>query len=121
MKKDTKIFFSTVLGIPLFLSAVWGVHAADERSTVVFQRDETIEVTPEIPEPIEAPKQVAIATVTPKAPVQKPKAVKVAVQPVVVPPPEVAPVVAVVIEPSSPEPAPKKPVAVKKSRRTRAS
>ncbi|HWU24151.1 MAG TPA: hypothetical protein VN086_00125 [Candidatus Paceibacterota bacterium] len=40
MRKDTKTFLSAVLGIPLVLSAVWGVTAAGRESVMVFQRED---------------------------------------------------------------------------------
>lgn len=117
MRKDTQTFLSTVLGIPLILSGVWGVNEANEASTVVFEREHVAAVTPETPQPVELPKAVPVAV--PTAPVRKPEPVKV-VPTAPVPPPVVTPVVAPVVEAPPAEPAPKK-VVVKKSRRTRAS
>lgn len=121
MRKDTKTFLSTVLGIPLILGGVWGFNAANEASVVVFEREHVATVEPEIPQPTELSKEVAVvATATPAAPKPKPVPTKVVAQPVAVPPPVVTPVVAPVVETPPAEPTPK-PVVVKKSRRTRAS
>ncbi|KND47089.1 MAG: hypothetical protein AB199_01515 [Parcubacteria bacterium C7867-004] len=123
MKKDTKTFLYTVLGIPLVLSWVWGLNAANEASTVTYQREHVAEAVPEIVLPVEpAQEVVAVATATPVVPVPKPVRAKPVPQPVVVPVPVAPPAVVTVVTPPPADPAPKpKPVAVKKARRTRAS
>ncbi|MFZ1988037.1 MAG: hypothetical protein WAV21_03350 [Minisyncoccia bacterium] len=119
MRKDTKTFLSAVLGVPLFLSGVWGFNAANEASTVVFQREQVANAEPEIQKPVEVPKEkITIATTT--APSTKPVPVKSVTQPMAVPTPIVVPVVTPVVTPAPAEPTPT-PVVVKKSRRTHAS
>jgi hypothetical protein len=123
MRKDTKTFLYTVLGIPLLLSMAWAFNAADEASVVVFQREHAETAVIEIPEPIEPMKDVPVsATVTPAVTAPKPKQVpvKIVAQPATVPPPVAMPVIVTAAEPVRAEPAPQ-PVTVKKSRRTRAS
>lgn len=120
MRKDTKTFLSTVLGIPVILGGVWGFNAASEASVVVYQREHSATTESEIPEPIEPPKEViVVATATP-APVRPSVPVKIVAPPVEAPAPVVTPVAPTIVEPLPVEPAPK-PVAEKKSRRTRAS
>ncbi len=120
MRKDTKTFLSTVLGIPLLLSGVWGVNALNEASVVVFEREPAEEAAPEMPVLVETPKEVVTTTTAPVTPAKKPVAVKPITVPAIVPPPAPVPVVTPVVTPPPAEPTPK-PVVVKKSRRTRAS
>lgn len=119
MRKDTRTFLATVLGIPLILGSAWGFNAANEASVVVYEREHVAAIEPEVPEPAETPEAVT-EPATPAAPVRTPTPARTVAQPVVVPVPVVTPVVTPVIEPQPTEPAPT-PVAKKKSRRTRAS
>ncbi|HRH24097.1 MAG TPA: hypothetical protein PK109_00710 [Candidatus Paceibacterota bacterium] len=115
MRKDTKTFLTTVLGIPLVLSGAWGVNTANQAGVVVYEREAVAEDVPEVVVVPEVKEETP-----PPVTVPAPKPVPVAVTPppvVPAPPPPAPVVVATVTPPVAPAP---KPV-VKKSRRTRAS
>lgn len=113
MRKDTKTFLLTVLGIPAFLSAAWGINAADEATVAVYERDHETDFLPITEEPVGFPEEVVV---------EEPATLREPVVPVTAPAPTPTPA-PVVIETPAPQPVVETPVKTvkKKSRRTRAS
>lgn len=115
MKKDTRTFLATVLGIPLVLSAAWSVHAVIQKDTLAVEPEEEVAVaTPaeEVPQKVEE----ATPEPTPAPKPATPKPVPI----VATPAPAPAPTPVIVVKPT-PAPVPAPAPVKKKSRRTRAS
>lgn len=81
MKKDTKTFLITMLGIPAVLFSAWGVHSMDAASTVMVTREPEIvfetppqeEVSQEPQKPVvRVVSQAPVATVSTPIPVVTP-------------------------------------------------
>lgn len=117
MRKDTKAFLSAVLGIPLVLSAVWGVTAAARESVMVFQRegDEGAEHAPL--KPVDSYTN-SVVTTAPKQ--TTPVRVKTVSHAAATPTPAATPVVTTTVTPVPVQQAPA-PVYIQPSRITSAS
>ncbi len=114
MKNDTRTFLSVILGVPLALTGVWGIHEAQ------IQREAPVPIVEVVPAYV--PVDPAPATSTPKkVPVATPKPiVQKTPEPVAIPVSAPAPVVVASAPAPAVAPVPVVHV-VKKSRQTRAS
>lgn len=117
MRKDTKTFLSAVLGIPLVLSAVWGITAAAHESVMVFQREGGEEVEDAPFKPSDS-RSNPVVTTAPKQ--TTPVRVKTVSHAAATPTPAATPVVTTTVTPVPVQQAPA-PVYIQPSRVTSAS
>lgn len=121
MRKDTRTFLLAVLGIPGILGFSSYIHAANDDSTVTYEKPYVVDTLPKVkevtipvpastPTPVERPRPVPVSTPVPTQ-----------VVPVATPTPSPVPAPVEVVVAPTPAPAPTPKPVVKKSRRTRAS